>query len=117
MSPPAVMLAGAVPLAVAGLVADAVASRLAAGDPGLWPKAARPGWVGAARGARPLVGEIEALRERLRVAGVTRVVLATTGGVGVAAEALSDSAPRLIVLDGTDPVGVADALAGDLDAT
>lgn len=71
----------------------------------------------AARGARPLVGEIEGLHERLRVAGLTRVVLAAAGGVGVAAEVLADLEPRLIVLDGTDPVQVADALAGDLDAT
>lgn len=97
------------------LVGHAVAARIAAGDTTVWPRAARPGWVSAARRARPLVGEIEGLRERLRVAGLTRVVLAAAGGV--AAEVLADSDPRLIVLDGTDPVQVADALAGDLDAT
>jgi glucose-6-phosphate isomerase len=99
------------------LVGAAVASRIAAGDTTVWPAAARPGWAAAARGARPLVGEIEGLRERLRIAGLTRVVLAAAGGVGVAAEVLADLDPRLIVLDGTDPVQVADALAGDLDAT
>jgi hypothetical protein len=102
---------------VARLVGDAVASRIAAGDTGLWPRAARPGWVGAVRGARPLVGEIEGLRERLRVAGQVRVVLAAAGGVGVAAEALAGADPRLIVLDTTDPAQVADALAGELSAT
>lgn len=110
------------------LVGDAVASRIAAGDTTVWLDVARPGWVSAARGARPLVGEIEGLHERLRVAGLTRVVLAGAGGIGVTAEVLAAEwsaggtstrrvDPRLIVLDGTDPVQVADALAGDLDAT
>jgi len=101
----------------AELVEAAVAGRVAAGDAALWPRVARPGWTGAARAARPLVGEIEALREQRRVAGQIRVVLAATGGVGVAAEALADADPRLIVLDTTDPVQVADALAGELAAT
>lgn len=110
------------PAGIPRLVADAVASRIGEGEAGLWPTSARPGWAGAVRAARPLVGEIEALRERLRVSGQVRVVLVTTGGVGVAAEVLAGAAtgaaePRLIVLDGTDPVQVADALAGDLDAT
>ena len=70
------------------LVGDAVASRISECDPTLWPRAARPGWVTAARTSRPLVGQIEALREQLRVAGQIRVVLAATGGVGVAAEVL-----------------------------
>lgn len=102
---------------VARLVGDAVASRIAECDPTLWPGAARPGWVTAPRASRPLVGEIEGLRERLRVAGQVRVVLAATGGVGVAAEVLADVDSRLIVLDTTDPAQVADALAGDLGAT
>lgn len=125
----AVVFAVPPPTDVVGrLVGDAVASRIAAGDTTVWPRAARPGWVSAARGARPLVGEIEGLHERLRVAGLTRVVLAAAGGVGVAAEMLTAgwsaggtsirrAEPRLIVLDGTDPVQAADALAGDLEAT
>lgn len=96
--------------AVARLVTDAVASRIATG-------AARPAWVDAARAARPLVGEISALRERLRVAGLGRVVLAAAGGVGLSAEVLAGTDARLTVLDGTDPVQVADALAGDLEST
>ncbi|MFD1521997.1 glucose-6-phosphate isomerase, partial [Pseudonocardia yunnanensis] len=99
------------------LVDDSVASRIARCDASLWPRAARPGWVTAARASRPLVGEIEALREQLRVAGQVRVVLAAAGGVGVAAEVLAEDDPRLVVLDTTDPAQVADALAGDLAAT
>lgn len=92
---------------LARLVDGAVASRLAGSDPRLQ----------AARAARPVAGEIVALREELRVAGVTRVVLAAAGGAGVAAEALAAGEPRLVVLDTPDPARLADALAGDLDAT
>jgi hypothetical protein len=99
------------------LVDGAVAGRVAAGDPALWSSVARPGWHRALRAARPLVGEIEALREQRRVAGQIRVVLAAAGGVGVAAEALTDADPRLVVLDTTDPAQVADAVAGELAAT
>jgi hypothetical protein len=103
--------------ALARLLETGVAARVADGDPALWPRVARPGWTGAVRAARPLVGEIEALREQRRVAGQVRVLLAATGGTGVAAEALADSDPRLVVLDTTDPPQVADALAGELAAT
>ncbi|MEJ3654930.1 glucose-6-phosphate isomerase [Actinomycetes bacterium KLBMP 9759] len=89
------------------LVGDAVASRTGQDS----------GWAGAVRASRPLVGEVEGLRERLRVAGISRVLLVTADGVGVVAEQLAPDEPRLIVLDGTDPVQVADALGGDLDAT
>jgi len=102
---------------LARLVGDGVAARVADGDPALWPRVARPGWTGAVRGARPLVGEIAALAEQRRVAGQIRVLLATAGGTGVAAEALTGSDPRLVVLDTTDPPQVADALAGELAAT
>lgn len=105
---------------VARLVGGAVASRIAAGDHTVWPRVARPGWTDAARAARPLVGAIEALRERFRTDGVHRVVLAATGGIGIAAELLAAELPvaiRLVVLDTTDPAQVSDALAGDLDAT
>ena len=102
---------------LARLVKDGVAARVADGDPGLWPRVARPGWTGAVRVARPLVGEIAALAEQRRVAGQVRVLLAAAGGTGVAAEALTDSDPRLVVLDTADPPQVADALAGELAAT
>jgi glucose-6-phosphate isomerase len=102
---------------LARLVEDGVAARVADGDPTLWPRMTRPGWTGAVRAARPLVGEIAALAEQRRVAGQVRVVLACAGGTGVAAEALTGSDPRLVVLDTTDPPQVADALAGELAAT
>jgi hypothetical protein len=103
--------------ALARLLEAGVAARVADGDPTLWPRVARPGWTGAVRAARPLVGEIAALREQRRVAGQIRVLLAAAGGTGVAAEALTGSDPRLVVLDTTDPPQVADALAGELAAT
>jgi glucose-6-phosphate isomerase len=102
---------------LARLVEGEVAARIADGDRALWPHVARPGWTGAVRAARPLVGEIAALAEQRRVAGQVRVLLATAGGAGVAAEALCDSDPRLVVLDTTDPPQVADALAGELAST
>ncbi|GAA5117928.1 glucose-6-phosphate isomerase [Pseudonocardia adelaidensis] len=102
---------------LARLVEGGVAARVAGGDLALWPRVARPGWTGAVRAARPLVGEIAALAEQRRVAGQVRVLLATAGGAGVAAEALAGSDPRLVVLDTTDPPQVADALAGELAET
>lgn len=102
---------------VARLVDGAVASRIARADPSVWADPVPTGWVDAARATRPLAGEIAALREALRVAGITRVIAATAGGAGVAAEALAAGEPRLVVLDTPDPGQVADALAGDLDAT
>jgi hypothetical protein len=103
--------------ALARLLESGVAARVADGDPALWPRVARPGWTAAVRTARPLVGEIAALREQRRVAGQVRVLLAAAGGTGVAAEALTETDPRLVVLDTTDPLQVADALAGELSAT
>ena len=102
---------------LARLVDGGVAARIADGDAALWPRLARPGWMGAVRAARPLVGEIAALAEQRRVAGQVRVLLAAAGGAGLAAEALTGSDPRLVVLDTTDPPQVADALAGELAAT
>lgn len=97
------------------LVSAGVAGRIGSGDTTLWPGHARPGWVDAARAARPAGGEIEALRETFREAGIARVLVA--GDVGAAASALAGDAPRLVVLDTPDPVRVADALAGDLETT
>ncbi|WP_236791214.1 glucose-6-phosphate isomerase [Amycolatopsis sp. GM8] len=106
------------------LVADQVASKLAAQDPTLWGPDAEPeasirlSWTTLHRSSRPLIGEIESLREELRAEGVDRVVLAGMGGSSLAPEVITgtEGAP-LIVLDTTDPGQVADALAGDLQRT
>jgi hypothetical protein len=106
--------------AMAGAVAAGAASRIAAGDATLWTGPSRLGWVDAPSVSRPLVGQVAALR-RLRVAGLTRVVVAAAGGSGVATEALAAGidgpGTRLTVLDTTDPAQVGEALAGDLEAT
>nr|WP_170221092.1 glucose-6-phosphate isomerase [Amycolatopsis cihanbeyliensis] len=106
------------------LVEERVASRLAAQDPTLWgpdaesEAAIRLAWTTLYKTSRPLIGEIEALREELRSEGVDRVVLAGMGGSSLAPEVITaaEGVP-LTVLDTTDPGQVADALAGDLDRT
>jgi glucose-6-phosphate isomerase len=71
---------------VPALVEDHVASRLFAQDATLWGEDARSeakirlSWVGLARGSRPLVGQIAALRDELRGEGVDHVVLCGMGG-------------------------------------
>jgi len=109
---------------VAGLVAEKVGSRIAAKDATLWGPDAEPeasrrlNWVDLARTSRPLVGQISALREKLRVAGITRVVLAGMGGSSLAPEVICRTEGlHLTVLDTTDAAQVADALAGDLAST
>jgi glucose-6-phosphate isomerase len=109
---------------VAGLVAEKVASRIAAKDATLWgpdaePEAAiRLNWVDLYKTSRPLLGQITALREQLRVNGVDRVVLAGMGGSSLAPEVICRTARLpLTVLDTTDAGQVADALAGDLAST
>ncbi|GAA5173832.1 glucose-6-phosphate isomerase [Pseudonocardia eucalypti] len=106
------------------LVADKVASRIAAKDATLWGPDAeseagkRLDWVDLATTSRPLVAEVTALRERLNAAGVHRVVLAGMGGSSLAPEVICRTEVRpLTVLDTTDPGQVEDALAGDLAAT
>lgn len=106
------------------LVADQVASKLAQQDPTLWGPAAEPeasirlSWTTLHKTSRPLIGEIEALREELRGEGVDRVVLAGMGGSSLAPEVITGTeGVALTVLDTTDPGQVADALAGDLQRT
>jgi hypothetical protein len=109
---------------VENLVAEQVASKLAAGDPTLWGPDAeseasiRLAWTTLHETSRPLRGEIEALRSALNAEGVDRVVLAGMGGSSLAPEVITNTAGvPLVVLDTTDPGQVADALDGDLSRT
>ena len=106
------------------LVAENVASKLAAGDPTLWGPDAeseasiRLAWTKLHETSRPLRGEIEALRAELHADGVDRVVLAGMGGSSLAPEVITNTADvPLVVLDTTDAGQVADALEGDLSRT
>lgn len=105
------------------LVADAFASRLFARDHTLWGQPAeeeaakRLAWVDLPRSSRPLVGEIAALRDQLREAGVDRVVLCGMGGSSLAPEVICATAGvDLVVLDSSDPDVVRRAL-GELHRT
>ncbi|HEX3707974.1 MAG TPA: glucose-6-phosphate isomerase [Mycobacteriales bacterium] len=101
-----------------------VAARIAAKDAGLWgPDAAaeakvRLGWLDCATVSRPLVAEIEELRDRLSAAGIDHVVLAGMGGSSLAPEVITATygAP-LVTLDTTDPGQIAAALADQLEST
>lgn len=102
------------------LVGDMVASAITAGDATLWgPEAEdeasrRLGWVDAVSISRPLVPEILALRDELRTAGVTRIVLAGMGGSSLAPEVIARTAGvPLTILDSTAPGQVLAALDGD----
>ncbi len=117
-------LAGESRALAADLTADAVASKLAAGDATLWGAEAadeasiRLSWTTLHESSRPLVAEIEALRAELHSEGLDRIVLAGMGGSSLAPEVITAAAGvRLTVLDTTDPGQVGDALSGDLDST
>ncbi|MEY4986016.1 MAG: hypothetical protein RLZZ359_902 [Actinomycetota bacterium] len=106
------------------LVADKVASRIAAKDFTLWGKDAeaessiRLGWVNSAKDSLPLVEPIVALRNEFAAKGVTRFVLCGMGGSSLAPEVITRTAGvELVVLDSTHPDQIADALAGDLSKT
>ena len=114
----------AVEAVVPTLVADLVASGITAGDASLWGAAAeaeastRLGWVQAVSVSRPLVAEIEALREELAAKGVDRVVLAGMGGSSLAPEVITATAGvELTILDSTAPGQVLSALDGGLERT
>jgi glucose-6-phosphate isomerase len=116
--------ARAVAAAVPGLVADRVASRVAAQDADLWgPDAAdeasrRLGWVDVARRSADVPARVEALRAELADEGVDRVVLCGMGGSSLAPEVITATAGvDLVVLDGTDPAQVRRALADHLGRT
>ncbi len=110
--------------AVDQLVADKVASRIAAQDRTLWGEAAeeesakRLSWVGLASSSRPLVAEIEELHANLLGQRLTRIVLCGMGGSSLAPEVICEAAGKeLVVLDSSDPDFVRTALEQDLDRT
>ncbi len=77
----------------------------------------RLGWLDCTTVSRPLVADIEALREELRGKGVERVVLAGMGGSSLAPEVITATyGAELVVLDTTDP-GQVQAAITDLDRT
>lgn len=95
--------------AVADLVTQRVASRIAAQDPTLWgpdaesEAAIRLSWVSLAETSRPLVPRIEALRDELAAEGIDRTVLAGMGGSSLAPEVIAATAGvPLVALDTTD---------------
>ena len=106
------------------LVADKVASRIAAKDFTLWGKDAedesskRLGWVTSATDSQALVNDILALRDEFAAKGVNRFVLCGMGGSSLAPEVITSSAGvELVVLDSTDADQVRAALAGDISRT
>lgn len=116
--------ADAVSRFVPQLVADKVASGITALDPALWGPAAeseaskRLGWTEAVAISRPLVAEIETLREKLHAAGVNHIVLGGMGGSSLAPEVITRTAhAELTVLDSTDPGQVLAALRDRLEST
>lgn len=106
--------------ALPGLIADLVASGVTAADATLWGPDAeaeasrRLGWLQAVTVSRPLLAQIEALREEFVQKGLTRVVLAGMGGSSLAPEVIARTAGvPLIILDSTAPGQVLAALDGD----
>lgn len=116
--------AAAVANNISELVADRVASRIAAKDSTLWGEAAqaesaiRLGWVTSAIDSQPLVADIVALRDEFRAKGITRFVLCGMGGSSLAPEVITRTAKvALVVLDSTNADQIANALYGDLATT
>lgn len=116
--------AEAVARIVPQLVADGVASGITTLDPSLWGVAAesesekRLGWVEAVAISDELVEPILALRDTLREAGVTHIVLGGMGGSSLAPEVITQTyGVALTVLDSTDPGQVSAALNDRLRET
>ena len=106
------------------LVVDGVASGITTLDPTLWgadaeaESAKRLGWVEAVALSQALVGEIIALRDTLRAAGVNHIVLGGMGGSSLAPEVITRTyGVELTVLDSTDPGQVFAALNDRLETT
>ena len=103
------------------VVADKIASRIAAKDATVWGPEAEPeasirlSWVDLYETSRPLLAEIEALQADLRAEGLDRIVLCGMGGSSLAPEVITRTAGvDLVVLDSTNPSVIARALSGDL---
>jgi glucose-6-phosphate isomerase len=106
------------------LVADRVASRIAAKDFTLWGKEAedesskRLGWVTSATDSQALVSSILALKGEFAAQGVDRFVLCGMGGSSLAPEVITATAGvALVVLDSTEPSQIQDALNGAISRT
>ena len=106
------------------LVADRVASRIAAQDPRLWGPAAeeesakRLSWVGLSEASRSLVSDIAELEVELEEQGLTKVVLCGMGGSSLAPEVICRAdGVELDVLDSSDPDFVRTALEDRLAET
>lgn len=104
------------------LVADEVASRIAAKDATLWgPRAQeeaakRLGWVDLHRTSRALIGEVATLADRYARRGCDRVVLCGMGGSSLAPEVIAGTARKeLVVCDSSDPSMVAAAIGSPQD--
>jgi glucose-6-phosphate isomerase len=114
----------AVQESIAVLVADKVASRIAAKDFTLWGKEAesesaiRLGWVTSATDSLELVDGIIALRDEFRSKGITRFVLCGMGGSSLAPEVITNkyNVP-LVVLDSTNPDQVREVVAESIQTT
>lgn len=124
----AVTVAGAPSEAVAAqtdaVVAESVASRIAAGDFTLWgpeaesEAAIRLGWVNLYETSREILDALAELAAELKAEGITRVVLAGMGGSSLGPEVICATyGVPLVTLDSTDPDQVRAALAGDLAST
>lgn len=107
-----------------GVVADKVASRIAAGDYTLWGEEAeaeskiRLGWVNLHETSRALLEDLTAAVDSAREEGLTRVVLAGMGGSSLGPEVICATyGVPLVTLDSTDPDQVRRALEGDLTST
>lgn len=113
-----------VPSAVAVLVDDRVASRIAIKDATLWGSEAEPeaakrlGWVDLPLRGQDLLAELDELVAGARADGLDRVVLCGMGGSSLAPEVIAAAAGRpLVVLDSTDPDTVRPAVIADLERT
>lgn len=116
--------AAAVDSVIDQLVADKVASRIAAKDFTLWGKEAeaessiRLGWTSSAVESQALIAGILELKAYFNAKGVSRFVLCGMGGSSLAPEVITKTAGvDLVVLDSTNPEQVGHALAGDLSKT